>query len=501
VRAVVVGAGIGGLSAACHLAGRGHDVTVLERAPVPGGRAGLWETEGFRIDTGPSVLTMADLLAATTEAAGVPLDDVLTLRRLDPIYRATFADGSALRVRADRDDMTAEIAALAGAREAGAFAGFADWLTELYRVELPNFIDVDFDSPLGIFRRPLALARLARLGGLSRLADQVAARFDDERLRRIFSFQAMYAGLSPFTALALYGVITYMDTIAGVWFPEGGMHAVPRALSAAATKAGASVRLGVEVTALTRSPGGRVDGAVLAGGERVGADVVVVNADLPVAYRLLGGVEPPRRARTGTYSPSCTLWLAGVRGGPPADAAHHNIHFGEQWPEAFEALFEQGRRMPDPSVLVSVPTLSDPALAPSGTSVLYALEPVPNLDGTLDWHRERVRAEAELQQRVASLGYPVDPVVERFVDPIDWLGQGLERGTPFSLAHTFFQSGPFRPSTEAKRVPGMVLVGSGTRPGVGVPMVLLSGRLAADRAERVAAAARAGRTVRTGRRR
>ena len=137
--------------------------------------------------------------------------------------------------------------------------------------------------------------------------------------------------------------------------------------------------------------------------------------------------------------------------------------------------------MPDPSILVTMPTVDDPAMAPPGRHALYALEPVPNLDGAVDWSTERERAYADLVARVSGFGYPTDVEVEAFVDPTGWQRAGLERGTPFSLAHHFFQTGPFRPGNIDKRAPGLVFVGSGTVPGVGVPMVLLSGRLAAAR--------------------
>lgn len=490
MRVVVVGAGLGGLSAACHLAGRGHEVTVLEREDVPGGRAGILESDGFRLDTGPSVLTMLELLRSAFTAAGADMDELLTLHPVDPMYRACFADGSEIRVRHGREAMTAEIASVCGPREADAFGRFCDYLADLYHLELPHFIDRNFDSPLDLMMPPGPLANLVRLRGLSRLDKVVNSYFADPRLQRLFSFQSMYAGLSPMEAFAIYCVITYMDTVEGVYFPEGGMHAVPRALAAAATGAGAEFRYGVTVEEVVRtsSASGRATGVRLAGGEVVDADAVVLNPDLPVAYRtLLPGAPVPRVAVRGRYSPSCAVWVAGVRGKPPPEAGHHNIHFGLAWEGAFDALMKDGVLMPDPSILVSVPTTSDPALAPEGCSAMYVLEPTPNLDGKVDWEAERDGMKERLLERVGRLGYPVsDIVVERFVDPTGWQRMGMERGTPFALAHTFFQTGPFRPNNVDKRVPGVVFVGSSTVPGVGVPMVLLSGRLAAERVDELA---------------
>jgi phytoene desaturase len=215
-RVVIVGAGLGGLSAACHLAGSGHDVTVLEAATVPGGRAGTLARSGFRFDTGPTVLTMPHLIDRCFEAAGVDGADLLTLRPVDPMYRACYADGSELRVRHGRDAMTDEIRRVCGEREAEAFGRFCGWLTKLYELEMPTFIERSFDSPLDLASPLRPALDLVRLGGFRRLAKVVRSYFDDERLQRIFTFQSMYAGLAPYEALAIYAVITYMDSVNGV---------------------------------------------------------------------------------------------------------------------------------------------------------------------------------------------------------------------------------------------------------------------------------------------
>ncbi len=487
MRVVVIGAGFGGLSAACHLRGRGHEVVVLERDAHPGGRAAQLEGAGYRMDLGPSVLTMPGLLADVFAAVGADMADHLTLAPVDPMYRATFPDGSVLHVRRGREAMVEEIRTVCGPEDASGFVRFCDWLGELYALEMPNFIDRNFDSPLDFLRTPAPLARLVRLGGLRKLAPTVRSFFSDPRLERIFSFQAMYAGLSPFEALAIYCVITYMDSIEGVYFPEGGMFEIGRGLAAAATGAGVAIEYDTPVARILRAPDGRVVGVRTAAGETVTADAVVCNLDVPVAYRHLLGLDPPLVARRGRYSPSCVVWAAGVKGALPDDTAHHNIHFGAQWEEAFRALLHDGTRMPDPSILVSVPSVTEPGLAPPGGHTLFVLEPVPNLTGRIDWTRERDRFRDSLVARVAELGYPTTDIeVERLTDPIDWEAQGMEKGTPFALAHTFFQTGPFRPANAPRAIPGLVFTGSGTVPGVGIPMVLVSGKLAADRVDQLA---------------
>jgi phytoene desaturase len=482
---VVIGAGLAGLAAACHLTGRGHRVTVVEKSDIPGGRSGLLQQDGFTFDTGPSVLTMRDLIADALKAVDAPIDEVLPMRRLDPAYRATFADGSTIRVRYGHEAMRQEITDTCGSVDAAAFDDFVHWLRRLYLVEMPHFIDRNFDSPMGLLSAPGAAARLLRLGGFGKLGPAIRKRFRDPRLHRLFSFQALYAGLSPESALALYAVITYMDSIEGVWYPDGGMHAVPRALAAAAEKAGAVFRYGEEATEIIRrSDTGGVAGVALASGEQIRADAVVCTLDLPVAYeRLLPDLTAPRKALRGNFSPSAVVWHVGARGLPQEGVAHHNIHFGQEWAGAFDALLDRKTLMPDPSRLVTIPSVNDPGVAPAGCSTMFVLEPVPNLSADIDWVAQRGPMRERLLGFLDEQGYPTDIVSEELVTPLDWERMGMHAGTPFSLAHTFAQTGPFRPGNVEKRVAGMFFAGSGTVPGVGVPMVLISGKLAAQRVD------------------
>jgi phytoene desaturase len=480
-RVAVVGAGLAGLSAATALVADGHDVVVLERDASPGGRAGVLVQDGFTFDTGPTVLTMPHLLDRAFARVGADRVAELPLQRLDPAYRAVYADGSELRVRAELDDQVDELRRNGLARDAHAFPGFVWWLEALYETEMPHFIERNLDSVLDLLGRPLAAARLLRLGGFSRLQAAVGRRISDPRLVRLFTFQSMYAGLAPQEALAIYAVITYMDCIRGVYVPAGGMHSVPLALARVLGAAGADLRYEAPATALIVDAAGRLAG-VEAGGERLAVDAVVLTLDLPTAYReLLPQLSAPRVLARAQWSPSALVWHVGVRGAPGPGVAHHNIHFAAAWEESFAELITRGQPMSDPSRLVTVPGLHVAGVAPEGHSALYVLEPVPHLGGAIDWARERGPARERLHGFLAANGYPAEVVTERLVTPADWAGQGLAMGTPFSLAHTFGQTGPFRPANVEPRVPGVFFAGAGTTPGVGVPMVLVSGELAAER--------------------
>jgi phytoene desaturase len=493
-RVVVVGAGLAGLATALRLRGAGREVTVVERADGPGGRAGRVERDGYALDTGPSVFTAPEIVADTLAAVGDKLEDRLTLVPLGTTYRAQYADGSALDVHADPDAFAAEVAALCGPAEASALRRYLADLAELYRLQLATFIDRNLDSPLDLLGPELVT--LARRGGFGRLSRHVERYFADDRLRRLFSFQALYAGVSPFRAIAAYAVIAQLDIGAGVWHPMGGIAAVPNALADAATDAGVTVRYGAAVDELERS-GRRVTGVRLADGDRLPADAVVVTTDQP--WQLVPGLRAPRRP---VYSPSCVALHVGVRAELPGQA-HHTISFGDSWRGVFDELTPGGRLlggapggrrgsiMSDPSLLVSMPSRTDRTLAPDGGQVLSIVAPTPNLDRRsggnpdLDWtalgprYRDEVLATLEARGWTGLTG-AIE--VEEMATPQDWADQGMAAGTPFALAHTFGQTGPFRPSTLPRRGPeNVVLAGSSVQPGVGVPMVLISGRLAAER--------------------
>jgi phytoene desaturase len=476
---VIVGAGLAGLSTALRLAGAGRKVTVLEREGVPGGRNGLLNKEGYAFDTGPTVLTMPSLIADAFACVGEDMKDWLELIPVSPLYRAFYEDGSQLDVHADTTRMQEEIRNVIGPDEAAGYAKYVDFVTKLYKYEMNDFIDKNIDNPLNLLTPNLA--RLVALGGFRRLAPKVEQYLKDPRTQRVYSFQAMYAGVSPQQALAIYAVIAYMDSVNGVFFPKGGMHAVPRALAAAAQKHGVEFHYNTTVTEVEHH-NGRATSVITENGERFTCDALVLNPDLPVAWRELLGTTPRKVARLN-YSPSCVTLLVGSNKSYDR-LAHHNIHFGKSWDGVFDELINKKQLMSDPSLLVTVPSMDDPGLAPAGKHSYYVLFPTPNLTADIDWKKVGPQYRDEMVKVLEARGYEgfgESIEVEHMTTPLDWQAMGLEAGAPFASAHTFMQTGPFRPSNLAKNFENVVFTGSGTQPGVGVPMVLISGRLAAER--------------------
>ncbi|SDL40066.1 phytoene desaturase family protein [Nonomuraea jiangxiensis] len=474
---VVVGAGLGGLAAAVHLAAAGRQVTVVEALDEPGGCCGTARVGAYRFDTGPSVLTMPGVLAEVFGAAGEELRHWLPLRRLDPSYRMVFEDGSRLDVLPEREAMTEQVRAVCGPGEAERYERYRRLLDELFRVEWPAFIDADM-TRLRCLARPAALLRLAALGGFQRL-DRLAARhLTDPRLIKAHTFQALYVGLSPQRALGIYAVIAHMDTVGGVYFPErGGMHAIPAAMTALLEKLGTEIRYGVPVRRV-ETDGDGVTGVLLEDGERLPGSQVVVACDRLAARRLLPGPADDWRLRRPRLSPSCLVLHAGLDR-TLTGQAHHTLHFGRAWRETFAEL-AAGRPQPDPSLLVTCPE-PDGEAAPAGHATLSVLEPAPNLRRG-GWDRLRPELEARLLGRMADLGYGDLADAPRLIlDPPAWAARGHSAGTPFALDHRLTQTAWLRPSAVARRVPGLHFAGMYTAPGVGVPPVLISGRLAAER--------------------
>lgn len=483
LKVVVVGAGVGGLAAAARLAHQGFDVHVLEKTDGPGGRCNQLRVDGFTWDMGPTIVLMPEVFEETFAALGRRMEDYLTLLRCDPNYRVHYRDGSAVTFTSELCAMGRELERV----EPGSYARFLAFLAEgreQYRTSLEHFVGRNYSGPWD-YLSPRTLARMLKVRAHRRMYAHVSRFFRDERLRAAMTFQTMYLGVSPFASPAVYGLLPFTELGVGIWFPRGGLYAIPQALERLAREEGARLHYGAPVARiLTRD--GRATGVRLEDGSELAADVVLCNADLPYAYEKLIDAEAtslPRRGRLRYTSSGFMLYLGLKRRYP--ELLHHNVVFGRDYKGSFEAIFKRLQVPEDPSFYVNVPSRTDASLAPPGKDGLSILVPVPHQHSGLDWKVEGPKVRAKVFQRLAELGFPElerDIEVERVFTPDDWAGTyNLARGSAFGLAQNFFQVGPFRPANQDARVRNLFFVGASTQPGTGLPTVLISARLVTER--------------------
>lgn len=478
---VVVGAGLGGLAAAIRLRHRGFRVTVLERHPHPGGRCGLWESEGFRFDTGPTLLLMVDYLRALFAEVGRPLERYLDLRQLDPNYRVHYADGTTLDVTSRLNVLLEGVERI----EPGVGPRLLRFLSEaarIYRVGLDGFVDRNVHRRGDFFNLKNA-GLMLRARGMERLQRMMRRYFRTEKLRHTFSFQSLYLGLSPFDSPAIYSLLPYTEMAGGLYFPMGGMHAMPRALARLAEELGVRIEYRRDVRSFERA-GGRLTAVRLADGSRLAADLVLANADLPYVYETLLGEKYPRIDRFD-FSCSAFLMYLGVGRLYPR-LTHHALVVPRDLRTTCDAIFS-GRLPDDPAYYICNPSKTDPSLAPPGGENLYVLVPVPSqLPGReIDWSVEGPRLEAGMLERLERFGLTDlrrHIVTRRTFTPADFtLDFSATRGEAFGLAHGIDQVGYFRPHNRHPGLDNLYFVGQSTHPGCGIPMVLISSRLVVER--------------------
>jgi phytoene desaturase len=486
-RTLVIGAGVGGLATAIRLQAAGHQVKVLERNATVGGRANVWECQGFRFDTGPTLLLMPDVYSELFRAAGRRIEDYVEIAPVSPNYRVTFEDGTSFEATTDRQAMAAALDRIepgAGQRLAGflADAGYK------YHVARERFISRNFIRPTD-FITPRNLVELIRTGALRNLFRHAGRFFRDERLRLALTFQTMYLGISPLDAPAIYALLPYTELAEGIWYPRGGIYALIDAMRRLAEELGAEIRTGADVTALDFERG-RVRSVRLRDGERIAADVVVANADLPYAYRALvpERLRPDfsnRRLARMRYTASAYMLYLGVDR-RYEQLQHHNVFFANDFRANFDAIFRSYTLPERPSFYVNAPARSDPTCAPQDQDALYVLVPVPHLGhGPVDWKRDEPAFRTRVYERLEEAGLTDlrrHITVERAFTPLDWRGTyNLARVAAFGLGHDFRQVGYLRPKNRAKRIPNLYFVGASTVPGTGVPLVIIGSRLVAER--------------------
>ena len=482
--ALVIGAGIGGIATAARLARQGYDVTVVEKNERPGGRTNQFVRDGHRFDIGPTLFLMPEVFAETYSALGERMEDHLDLRRIDPTYRLRFDDGTELSLTANLHAMQEQLEAI----EPGSFGGLLRYLAEghrHYKMSLEHFVGRNFYSLFDYFS-PGNLPLLFQLKALVKHYDNVGNYFQDPRLKAAFTFQNMYLGVSPYDAPATYSLLQYTELADGVWFPMGGMYRVIETLVAIAEKNGARFLYNAPAASI-ETQGDRATAVILEDGQRLAADVIVANADLPYVYQhLLPDQEEAAKLDGKKYTCSAIMFYWGVDRVYP-QLLHHNVFLAGDYKASFDRIFEDYALPDDPSFYVHAPARTDPAAAPEGQDTLMVLVPAGHLQEGVeqDWEAWKDQARCTVLQGLKDVG--IDDL-ERHIKfevsytPRDWRSKyNLAKGAAFGLSHNFAQVGYLRPQNKHRRYGNLYFAGASTHPGTGLPIVLLSARLTTER--------------------
>ncbi len=483
-RAIIIGAGLGGLATAALLAKDGYEVTVLEKHDQVGGRARVFEQDGFRFDMGPSWYLMPDVFEHFFGLFGKRVADYLTLQKLDPSYRIKFAEGELVDFRADVDDA----AAIFERWEVGAGDKFRTYIRqteEQYRVALDGFVYKNYDSLLD-FVTLKNLKDGRKLDVFRTMESSLKRWFKDERIRKVLAYQLVFLGSSPYSTPALYRLMNHVDFGMGVYYPMGGIHELPQAIWKLAQEHGAALRLEAEVERIAVE-NGRARGVQLTDGTKLEADVVVSNADGHwTDTHLLGGenqVYSQAWWDRRVLAPSAFILYLGIKG-RVRELTHHNLIFSADWKKNFAQIFDTPELPADPSLYVCAPSVTDPTVAPKDHENLFVLVPIPPRvqpsEQQLDAYEDAILTFIAEQFGIADL-------TERIVTRRRYTGVDFEAdyhsqgGTALGLAHNLGQTAVWRPNNTHPRVKNLYYVGAGTNPGIGMPMVLVSAQLARKR--------------------
>ena len=476
---LIIGAGPGGLASAVLLAAAGLRVKILERLPVLGGRTSSLEADGFRFDLGPTFFLYPQVLEEIFSAAGTSLDKEIELVRLDPQYRIQFGAGGSLDCTPNIERMERQIAALS----AGDASGFRRFLAE-NRVKLQQMKPC-LENPFGSWRDLLQM-RLLRMLPMLRpdqsLDTNLKRFFQDERVRLAFCFQSKYLGMSPFRCPSLFSILSFLEYEYGVFHPIGGCASVTAALARVAQRLGVEICPNEPVEEVLIS-GQRATGVRTANGVHT-ADAIVMNADFARAMERLVP-NPLRRRWTNRklarkkYSCSTFMMYLGIQGN--FDLPHHTIHIAPDYERNLDEIENRHVLSEDPSFYVQNPCVTDSTLAPRGYSTLYVLAPVTHQHANVDWSRERERFRSLMLRQIRKAGYELEPSrirYERIITPADWdTRYEIYRGATFNLAHSLSQMLHLRPHNRFEDFEGMYLVGGGTHPGSGLPVIFESARI------------------------
>src|SRR5512143_3888910 len=481
---LIIGAGIGGLSAAAHLAQQGFKVTVLEKNQRAGGRCDHFTHDGHRFDTGPTLLIMPLIYEAEFAALGASFRDRLDLRRVDPTYHVVFDDGNQLTLTSDLKRMYDQLEAM----EPGGFQGLLRYLQEgeqHYEVGVKSMVQKDFRTAAEFFSVG-NLPLLLQLKPLAHHYRHMAKYFTTPRLKSAFTFQDSYMGMSPFEAPATFSMMPYTELVHGIWYPIGGMYRIAEVLVDIAREAGVEFIFDAEVQRIEVADD-RVTGVVCKNNQHYTADIVIANADLPYVYQaLLPEDRSADELEHKSFSCSTISFFWGVD--KVYDAlGPHMLFLSDDYRENFESIIH-GLTLPDnPCVYLHTPARLDRSAAPGGEDTLIAVVPVGHLDerSAQDWIDIRDRARKAVLRRLELLGIHDLPQHIKFeinYTPLSWRKRyNLLKGATHGLAHTVTQMGYLRPHNRHDRYHNLSFVGASTPPGTGIPTAMVSGRLSAQR--------------------
>jgi phytoene desaturase len=478
--AIVIGSGFGGLAAAIRLGARGYRVTVLEKLDAAGGRARVHRQDGYTFDAGPTIITAPYLLEELWQLCGRRFADDVDLRPMSPFYRIRFDDGQIFDYEGDAEANKRQIAAFAP----GDVAGYERYMAASRAVFEVGFLqlgDVPFDSWRDMAR---IVPDMVRLRSHRSVYSMVASYVKDPRLRQVLSFHPLLIGGNPFTVTSIYSLISHLERQWGVHSAVGGTGRIVAGRVDLLEGQGNEIHLNSEVAEITVDDGAAT-GVRLASGDLLPADVVVSNADAAWTYRHLLPASArrrwtDRRVERARYSNGLFVWYFGTRrrwDGVP----HHTIMLGPRYRELLEDIFRRKVLARDFSLYLHRPTATDPALAPPGCDTFYALAPVPNLEGEVDWAARAEPYRAAIEQHLDATvlpGLASEIATSKVTTPLDFREQLLAfNGAGFSFEPVLTQSAWFRPHNRSEDVDGLYIVGAGTHPGAGVPGVLSSARV------------------------
>lgn len=488
----IIGGGLGGLASACVLAARGYEVVLFERNEWLGGKAAVLRKDGFRFDMGPTILTLPSVLKRIFAEAGRDVHDVVDLVWLDPQWRSFFDDGTTLDLKTDEEEMRDTLTNFASAKTAAGYERFLELSERIHRISANWF----FWRPLGGLRDMFNAGTMMQAGTLSdvlalrmgrSVASTVRSFVPDARVAQMVDHFTQYVGSAPDASPAVLCGIAHMQTSEGVWHPRGGTGVIPQALAKLATDLGVELRTGTAVKRISTT-NSKVTGVELESGARIPFDAVISNCDSVRTHReLLGGVKKFERRRR--YEPACSgvvLYL-GLRKRPP-QLLHHNFVFSRDPHEEFDFIYRKGEPAPDPTCYVCAPAISDPDVAPNGGEALYVLVHTPYLRPHHDWKKmlpDYRRTILDKLRLTAGLDLQRDIVTESALTPQDIHERyHVLNGAIYGLASHGRFNGAFKPSNRSPHLRGLYLAGGAAHPGPGMPMVLMSGWIAADALDR-----------------